>query len=330
MSRQLDVLNDDSESTGSGHGTDSGYSGSEYEITEITPDLLHSVQILHRQNFPDLWKAFAFGLSHSSFGYLLYSNGQLSGEATLQWFLLNGETLCLYLGTLSIVARCRQRGFGSHLLEHVRAECPSASSIFLHVLASNDVAIAFYENNGFRRVKLVQNFYSDLPSNDAFLYEWKNPNPGPAPPEIIHHLKATRTPLPQLLDGWDGEYEVEKIVDARRRCERVQYLVKWAGYKDLTWESADNLNCPAKVDAYWKMEKAALMQEVTQNVTVLGAKKVHGKVKYLCQFPDGTQEEMSGKMLRVQYCSALFKFLRELSAGDETTQTRAGKARVDK
>jgi hypothetical protein len=233
------------------------------------------------------------------------------------------------VGTLSIVARYRRRGLGSQLLEHVRRVCESASSVFLHVVASNDIAIAFYEQHEFRRVKRIENFYSGLPDNDAFLYEWKNPSPEQAPPEVVHHLRMTRTPLSQMLDGWDGEYEVDKIVDARRRCGRLQYLVKWAGYKELTWESADNLNCPAKVDAYWKMEKAALMQEVTQNVNVVGARKVYGKVTYLCEFPDGTQEEISGKILRIQYSRALFKFLQDLSTADRTTRTRARRTHVD-
>jgi hypothetical protein len=182
------------------------------------------------------------------------------------------------------------------------------------------MAITFYEKRGFHRVKRVSNFYSGLPENDAFLYEWKNTNPAPAPPDVVHHLKTTRTPLAKFLDGWDGEYEVDKIVDARRRCGQVQYLVKWVGYKDLTWESADNLNCPAKVDAYWKMEKG-FIQEVTQNVTVLGAKKVRGKIRYSCQFQDGTQEEMSGKMLRAHYSSALFQFLQDLATGNTASQT---------
>jgi ribosomal protein S18 acetylase RimI-like enzyme len=323
MSRQRGSLDEETP------GSDSCYSGLDCEITEITADLLHSVQTLHRQNFPDLWKTFAFGLSHSSFGYLLYYGGQLGGEVTLQWFLVNANTLSLYIGTLSILARYRQLGLGSHLLNHVRAECASASSVFLHVLTSNSRAITFYEKCGFRRVKRVPNFYSGLPENDAFLYEWENPNPGPAPPEVVHHLKTTRTPLSRLLDGWDGEYEVDKIVHARRRYGHVQYLVKWVGYKDLTWESADNLNCPAKVDAYWKMEKAALMQDVTQNVTILGARKVRDKVRYLCQFPDGTQEEMSGKTLRLHYCSALFKFLQDLSDGG-TDQTGNNITQMDK
>ena len=47
-------------------------------------------------------------------------------------------------------------------------------------------------------------------------------------------------PEPIEVDG-EEEYVVEEIVEERGRGRRKQYLVKWEGYPDPTWEPASNL-----------------------------------------------------------------------------------------
>jgi transposase InsO family protein len=48
-------------------------------------------------------------------------------------------------------------------------------------------------------------------------------------------------PLPVVIDGEEG-WEVEEILDSRRvRGRRLQYLVKWRGFADPTWEPEENL-----------------------------------------------------------------------------------------
>jgi hypothetical protein len=55
-------------------------------------------------------------------------------------------------------------------------------------------------------------------------------------------------PPPIEIDG-ETEYEVEAILDSRRYRGRLQYLVKWLGYNEQTWESpADVHNCPVLVE----------------------------------------------------------------------------------
>jgi Chromo (CHRromatin Organisation MOdifier) domain len=51
-------------------------------------------------------------------------------------------------------------------------------------------------------------------------------------------------------DEETGEFEVERILDKRKKYNRVEYLVKWLGYalQDATWEPARELtNCLEKI-----------------------------------------------------------------------------------
>ncbi|KAI0991775.1 hypothetical protein K3495_g16412, partial [Podosphaera aphanis] len=52
---------------------------------------------------------------------------------------------------------------------------------------------------------------------------------------------------PPSLEQETGEpniYEVEAILDSRIRRKKIQYLVRWTGYDDTTWEPTKNLiNC---------------------------------------------------------------------------------------
>jgi hypothetical protein len=58
-------------------------------------------------------------------------------------------------------------------------------------------------------------------------------------PEIIDD---NLRPPPDVIDG-EEEYEVETLLDHRggKRKDRRQYLVKWKGYPDTTWETRKNL-----------------------------------------------------------------------------------------
>jgi hypothetical protein len=56
-------------------------------------------------------------------------------------------------------------------------------------------------------------------------------------------------PLPVVVDG-EEEWEVEEILDSRRVRNRLQYLVRWRGYPDPTWEPEDNLAEVEAVDRF--------------------------------------------------------------------------------
>jgi len=48
-------------------------------------------------------------------------------------------------------------------------------------------------------------------------------------------------PLPVIVEG-EEEWEVEEILNSRRTRGRLQYLVKWRGFTDPTWEPEENLS----------------------------------------------------------------------------------------
>ena len=59
-------------------------------------------------------------------------------------------------------------------------------------------------------------------------------------------------PLPPELVEEEEEYEVEEILDSRRHRRKLQFLVKWKGYIDATWQpEADVKNAQELVDEFY-------------------------------------------------------------------------------
>ena len=61
-------------------------------------------------------------------------------------------------------------------------------------------------------------------------------------------------PPPLVIDDHE-EYEVERILDARMRHRKMQYLVKWKGYPDVDnlWISVDSCqNAQEELDDFYK------------------------------------------------------------------------------
>ena len=60
---------------------------------------------------------------------------------------------------------------------------------------------------------------------------------------------------PQLVDDIedeDIEYDVERIIDSRKRRGKVEYRIRWEGYEeqDDTWETFEQLACPDKLQQF--------------------------------------------------------------------------------
>jgi hypothetical protein len=126
-------------------------------------------------------------------------------------------------------------------------------------------------------LKLAGHFKTKRPSRKL---DWKNlkyrvlqvvgPNavklntPGRVHPVFNVNLLrlASSDPLPsQLQDDnepeaieveGEAEYVVEGILEERGRGNRKQYLVKWEGYPDPTWEPASNLEDTEALDEWEK------------------------------------------------------------------------------
>jgi hypothetical protein len=43
-----------------------------------------------------------------------------------------------------------------------------------------------------------------------------------------------------VIDG-EEEWEVEEVVDSRRRYRKLEYKVKWVGDEEATWQPAGDL-----------------------------------------------------------------------------------------
>ena len=58
-------------------------------------------------------------------------------------------------------------------------------------------------------------------------------------------------PEPVFVDG-EEEFEVEAVLDCRRRRNQVQYLIKWRGYgpENNSWEPGGNIHAQRLVQAF--------------------------------------------------------------------------------
>ena len=63
--------------------------------------------------------------------------------------------------------------------------------------------------------------------------------------ETETHGPAFALPPPDIINNQE-EYEVEEAVDTRLHRGKIQYLIKWVGYDEKTWEPASALSLNAK------------------------------------------------------------------------------------
>ena len=56
-------------------------------------------------------------------------------------------------------------------------------------------------------------------------------------------------PPPVEVDG-EEEWEVTEILDSRMFRRRLQYLVKWTGFDDPTWEPASTVDGLHAIDSF--------------------------------------------------------------------------------
>jgi len=56
-------------------------------------------------------------------------------------------------------------------------------------------------------------------------------------------------PPPVEVDG-DQEYEVERVEDSRMYRNRLQYLIRWTGYDQMTWEPSRDVNGQQALDVF--------------------------------------------------------------------------------
>ena len=105
---------------------------------------------------------------------------------------MDGKTVLGYAGmfltlpeaqiaNIAVAPEARRKGIGRRLLRELYREAASAGAevIFLEVREHNTAAIALYEQEGFVKVGMRRNYYSN-PTENAFLYQQVIPRPSEA------------------------------------------------------------------------------------------------------------------------------------------------------
>ena len=85
----------------------------------------------------------------------------VAGDDLLGWMLTKDD----WLDDLWVSSRHRRQGVGSALLGHAEKEIAARGTALarLHVIASNTLAIAFYERRGWRRLREVPHELLPIP-----------------------------------------------------------------------------------------------------------------------------------------------------------------------
>jgi hypothetical protein len=75
-------------------------------------------------------------------------------------------------------------------------------------------------------------------------------------------------PIPDLVDG-QPEWEVELILDARKRCQQLQYLVRWKGFSEVhdSWEPLANINADQLIKKFYQENPSAIWSSYIDPVT---------------------------------------------------------------
>jgi len=83
----------------------------------------------------------------------------------------------------------------------------------------------------------------------------------PAPLDPIPGRKAKPPPPPVLVDDAE-EFEVEEILDSRRKRNRLEFLARWKGYgyEECLWEPASNVHTPDLVAEFYQRHPNAPRQ----------------------------------------------------------------------
>ena len=75
----------------------------------------------------------------------------------------------LHIMSIAVLEKYRTHSIGTKLLHAIKQK---TDIITLYVQTCNYIAIQFYEKNGFKKKKLISNYYETLDCKDAFLYTY--------------------------------------------------------------------------------------------------------------------------------------------------------------
>jgi ribosomal protein S18 acetylase RimI-like enzyme len=283
---------------------------SPWSIGRLTQSDADDLRRLHAQTFPLIHHTFSYSSldTTTSFGLCIRDSGLIVAELTVRYILKDAE-LALYIATLSVAESHRRRGLGSVLLRELQTKHAEATGLYLHTHVHNSAAIHFYQRHGFECLSRVSQFYTELHPKDAFVMAWRNPSPAPPIPAVMRALLDSGIDSGRFLENWGTHWEVEKILKMRRRKGTKQYLLKWRGYTEPTWEDASNLNCPELVAEFLQGRRIK-----GSAPKIMAAYQRDDHIDVLVQLGDGTQEVISVGEAKQKYAPALLDFLIQAAA----------------
>eukprot|EP01064_Diplonema_japonicum_P029449 TRINITY_DN477_c4_g1_i1.p1 TRINITY_DN477_c4_g1~~TRINITY_DN477_c4_g1_i1.p1 ORF type:complete len:197 (+),score=28.57 TRINITY_DN477_c4_g1_i1:56-592(+) len=143
------------------------------KATKMDAQRIEMIRILHKATFPVRYQdKFYDGLYRQAdrWSFLAEYQGMLVGAVCCRLEAQNDNRV--YIMTLGVLEPYRRIGIAKFLLRKAMknaCETPEVKSMALHVQTTNQLALEFYKQMGFVVHSTIENYYSTLKDNKAYL-----------------------------------------------------------------------------------------------------------------------------------------------------------------
>ncbi|TDH15461.1 hypothetical protein EPR50_G00031690 [Perca flavescens] len=168
----------------------------------------------------------------------------------------DGGTLCT-AGTGWFAGHPAGLGRDPALQQEVTTITPGTKEPFSHTTTS-DVKLATGAGNKGKKAEEEEQPAAPPAAAAAVKEEEEEEEEQPAAPPAaaVKEEEEEQPAAPPAAAVKEEEYVVEKVLDRRVVKARVEFLLKWEGFSDNTWEPQDNLDCPDLTTEYMQKHKA--------------------------------------------------------------------------
>ena len=141
----------------------------EYIINRITKEDLFTVENIGQISLPIYYKVSDLFFLLFDSEYSLYKTVSLCGKIA-GFIVARKYNRRHHILSIAVHPDYRKKGVGTMLVNKIKDL--DNDEISLYVLTTNKQAITFYEKNGFKCVKKLDNYYSTLDTKSAFYYNY--------------------------------------------------------------------------------------------------------------------------------------------------------------